>query len=79
MYAKFNTIEDFNNWHSKVNEAKGYGEGKSTTQYTSPIPKEGEEVVYAVIDETCPVELTPQIFITNEEFKALNWVVSEGL
>lgn len=79
MYAKFNTIEDFNNWHSKINEVKGFAEGKPTTQYTQAIPKEGEKVVYAVVDNSCPIDLKPKVTITNEEFNALNWLPIENI
>ena len=73
MYAKFKTIEDFNIWHSKVNEVKGYGEGKPTTQYTSATVNPDKTEVYAVVDSECPADLMPET-ISKEEFAALNFL-----
>lgn len=85
MYAKFDTLAKFNNWHLKINEAKGYAEGKPTVRHTEAKIKEGEEVVYANTYEADHSfwegieDLIPEDLITNEEFNALNWLPTENI
>lgn len=69
-YLKFNTQEDFDIWHSQINQALGYPNNLTKTyQYTNILPT-NDGTIICLIEERCPIQyLQERLQYNYEEIK----------
>lgn len=72
MYAKFATIQIFNNWETEINSELGFPNDEGTERFTEAVTKSGTVEVIAAINDL--IDPTGLDLMTN--FEAEDWMKS---